>query len=314
VNQPSSIFRQEAVNALETGHNQEGAPLQLLPGWTKLAYWFVVAAVLTALVYSSVTFVSDYAEGPAVVRVEGRLDLTTATGGTATEIKVKQGDRVREGQVLIRFYTWLEQQELDHANREFELMLVRLLQDAQNDGARQSLSALRAQKELAAARIRARSVVAPRAGVVANVRMRRGQSVGAGEVVITLAPEENAGSYSVVALVPGQYRPMLKTGMALRFELEGYPRVYKRIPIEAIGDEAVGPTEIRRYLGDEVADTLPVQGSLVLLRAHLPDGNFVYEGKSYRYYDGIPGRIDVSVRSTRLIIMIFPMLREVIKA
>jgi membrane fusion protein (multidrug efflux system) len=307
----SSIFRQEAVDALETGPEQAGAPLHLLPGWTRFAYWFVVASVVGALLYACLTSVSDYAEGLAVVRVDGRLDLTTSTGGTAMDVAVQQGQRVREGQTLVRFYTGLEQQELDHANREFELMLVRLLQDPNNDASRQSLSSLRAQRELAAARIRARSVVSPRAGVVANIRVRPGQSVAQGDVVLTLVDDSTAG-YSVVALVPGQFRPMLKTGMPLRFELDGYPHVYKSLPIDSIGNEAVGPSEVRRYLGDEVGDTLPVQGSLVLVRAKLHDQTFLFDGKAYRYYDGIPGRVDVPVRSTRLVVMLFPVLREVV--
>ncbi len=305
----SRIFRQEAIEALEKP-KLEGAPLHLLPGWTKVAYWFVVAMVVGGIVYASLTSVNDYAQGPAVVRVNGRLDLTTSTGGTAMDVPVKQGDRVREGQVIVRFYTGLEQQELDHINREFELMLVRLLQDPNNDGARQSLSSLRAQKELGLSRIRARSVVAPRAGVIGNLRVRQGQSVAPGEVVMTLVDEDTA-SYSVAALVPGQYRPMLKVGMPLRFELEGYPHVYSKVPIEWIGNEAVGPNEVRRYLGDEVSDTLPVQGSLVLVRARLQERTFRFDGKSYQYYDGIPGRVDVATRSTRLILMLFPMLREV---
>jgi multidrug efflux pump subunit AcrA (membrane-fusion protein) len=309
VNKPSTVFRQEAVAALDVPEHH-GAPLHLVPGWTKVAYWFVVAIVVGAVVFASLAFVSDYAEGPAVVRVDGRLDLTTQTGGTAMDVAVQQGAHVVPGQVLVRFYSGMEQQELDHTNREFDLTLIRLLQDPTNEGARQALASLRAQRELALARIRTRTVVAPGRGVVASVRVRPGQSLAPGDVVATLL-DESAGSYSVVALVPGQYRPALKAGMPLRLELDGYPRVYARMSIESIGDEAVGPTEVRRYLGEEVADTLAVQGSLVLVRAHLKEQTFVFDGKSYRYYDGIPGRVDVPVRQTRLIVLLLPVLREV---
>src|SRR5439155_8925204 len=92
---------------------------------------------------------------------------------------------------------------------------------------------------------------------------------------------------------------------------DGYPNVYSQVPIEFVGNEAVGPGEIRRYLGDEVSDALTVQGSLVFVRARLERPTFVYDGKSYRYYDGIPGRVDVATRSTRLILVLFPFLREV---
>src|SRR6266511_1731961 len=60
------IFRQEAVDALAMP-KLEGAPLHLLPVWTNVAYWLVVVLVVSAIVYSSVVSVSDYAQGLAVV-------------------------------------------------------------------------------------------------------------------------------------------------------------------------------------------------------------------------------------------------------
>src|SRR5258708_23399853 len=100
-------------------------------------------------------------------------------------------------------------------------MLVRLLQDSNNDGARQALSSLRAQRELGLARIRARSVVAPRAGIIGNVRVRQGQSGAPGEIVMTLG-DEGTSSYSVAALPPRPYRPILNPGRALPAERDGY--------------------------------------------------------------------------------------------
>ena len=72
----------------------------------------------------------------------------------------------------------------------------------------------------------------------------------------------------------------------------------------------VGPQEVRRYLGQELGDALPMQGSLVLVRARLPERTFDFEGERYLYYDGIPGRADVRVRRMRLLELIFPGLRE----
>ena len=66
---------------------------------------------------------------------------------------------------------------------------------------------------------------------------------------------------------------------------------------------------MRRTLGQEIADSVPVAGSLVLVRARLPRQTFTFGGQAYRYYDGIPGRVDIRVRSIRLAVMIFPPLR-----
>jgi multidrug efflux pump subunit AcrA (membrane-fusion protein) len=186
---------------------------------------------------------------------------------------------------------------------------VRILLHPNDEATRQSLAALRGARERAAARLRDRQVIAPSAGVVRNLRIRPGQLLAPGDVVLTLADEEHA-SFSVVALLPGQFRPMLRPGLPLRFELEGYPQVSSTVPIEAVDDGAVGPTEVRRTLGQEIADTLPAQGPLVMVRARLPLPTFGFEGQRYRYSDGIPGRVDVRVRSMRLAALLFPMLRE----
>ena len=68
---------------------------------------------------------------------------------------------------------------------------------------------------------------------------------------------------------------------------------------------------MRRYLGQELGDTLTVQGGLVLVRARLPQATFRWKGQDYGFYDGIPGRVDVRVRSLRLLAMLFPALEEI---
>ena len=110
----------------------------------------------------------------------------------------------------------------------------------------------------------------------------------------------------MVALLPGSFRPMLRPGMPLRFSLDGYPQARSELVVDSVGDEAVGPQEVRRYLGHELGDTLAVTGSLVLVHAHLPERTFDFEGQRYRYYDGIPGRADVRVRTMRLVSHVVP--------
>jgi len=283
--------------------------LALSPRWISWSYHVVVAAVVAGLAFGFFARVGDYARGSAVVRVDGRLDLSTASGGLVREIEVRAGQRVAAGQTLVRLHSDSEQQEVSRLDREFELKLVRILLRSGDEATRQSLAELRAARELAQKRLEERQVIAPRAGVVRNLRIRPGQLLAPGDVVLTLADEGNTG-HSVVALVPGQFRPMLRVGMPLRFALDGYPQVAAALEVESVGDEIVGPTEVRRYLGHELGDTLPVEGSLVLVTARLPHQTFELDGQSYRYYDGVPGRVDVRVRSMRLLALLLPVLEE----
>jgi len=217
---------------------------------------------------------------------------------------------VRAGQTLVHFQTTQETAELERINREVQLQTLRFLRDA-DEGAKAALASLRASQEQAQAHLKERSVVAPRAGIITNLRTRPGQLLAPGDVVATIVDEKSA--FTVVALVPGQFRPMLKRNLKLRLALEGFPYTYKDLPIEEISDEVIGPNEVRRYLGNELGDTLPVQGSMVLVRARLPDAAFKFEGKSFSYYDGIPGHVDIRVRSLRLLVLMFPVFKEILR-
>ncbi len=308
------LFRAEAL-AAHHGAGRSGAPLALSSPIIAGSYWLLVLVGLAGLSFLLLARVGDYARGPAVVRVDGRLDLSTPAGGTVLAVEVKPGQAVAAGTTLVRFHSAAEERELAQLEREFELKLVRVLLRPHDEVTRQSLAALRAAKELAAGRLLERQLIAPQAGVVRNLRIRPGQWLAPGDTVLTLAQEPGGqGGSSVVALVPGQFRPMIKPGMPLRFELSGYPQVARSLVVDAIADEVVGPQEVRRYLGQELGDTLSVEGSWALVRARLPERSFEFEGDRYLYHDGIPGRVDLRVRSMRLIEMVFPAWRELARA
>src|SRR5262249_22523701 len=186
---PNAIFRQEALEALKASE-KEGALLRLIPGWTRWAYWLVVLVVLSGITFSALASVPEYASGPAIIRVENRMDLTTPFGGVVSEVFVKQGQRVETGQVLIRFAAQVETQEVAHAQRQFELELTKVLTDPNDEGAKAALSTIRAAKEAADRRLRERSVFAPKAGIVGNLRIRPGQTLAPGDFVLALLEEK----------------------------------------------------------------------------------------------------------------------------
>ena len=50
--------------------------------------------------------------------------------------------------------------------------------------------------------------------------------------------------------------PSNTDGMSLRLELAGYRYEYSELTIDSIDDEVVGPSEVRRYLPQEIADAV----------------------------------------------------------
>ncbi|HEY0705246.1 MAG TPA: HlyD family efflux transporter periplasmic adaptor subunit [Polyangia bacterium] len=305
----NKLYRSEALSAHQAA-NRIGEPINLTPGWLGTAYWVIAWALVAFVTYGSIASVVEYAEGPALIRIDGRRDLVSVTGGSVMEVDVEPGQAVEPGQVLARLYSGAEEQELDRVVREFELRLVRLLVDANDQATRESLAALTAQREQMEARLREKSILAPAKGIVTNVRVRPGQSIAAGDVAMTLV-DEGSGGFSVTALIPGQFRPLLRSGMRMSIALDGYPHVHSLLSVDTVSDEAVGPTEVRRYLGQEVADSVFLQGPLVMVRARLPQPTFLYDGRRYRYHDGMPATAEIGVRSVRVLVSLFPALRKV---
>ncbi|MBI3186121.1 MAG: HlyD family efflux transporter periplasmic adaptor subunit [Myxococcales bacterium] len=309
---PPNIFRQEALDhqrAQEAG--PKGEVLRLSRRWLDWSYRLMVAALLAFLLFGSIFRVNEYASGPAVVRARGRIELTAPVAGTVSSVEVSPGQRVSSGEVLVRFYTSQQAGELARIDREIELQLIKALRDPRDEQARRALPPLHAQRQLAESQLEERLVRAPQDGVVSDLRIRPGMHLLAGEGVLALITGE--ARFSVVALLPGEHLPLLKAGMPLRLELSGHRYAYQTISIERVGDEVVGPSEARRFLGPEMGDALSLSGPLVLVEASVPGETFRSGGKSLPFHDGLLGRADVAVYSTTLIHSLLPWARAVLE-
>jgi len=130
------------------------------------------------------------AMGAALIRAEGRREVTASAAGTVAVVDVRPGERVAAGRLLVRLHDASEGAELDRLDHEFELQLVKSLRDPADQTARQALTSLRAQKELAQARLDERSVRAQQDGIVSDVRIRPGQHLNPGDVILTLVPPD----------------------------------------------------------------------------------------------------------------------------
>lgn len=303
------LFRQEALRHHERG-GEMGTLLRLTPRWARWSFPLVAGAAAFYLLFGVLGRVSTYASGPAAVRVEDRFELTALAAGRVDSVEVRPGQRVAQGQVLARFSDEAERAELERLEREFELHLAQRMRDLTDEGARQALGSLRVQKELAEARWEQRQVRAPRSGVVGDVRLRPGQHVAQGEVMVSLLG--TTSPVVVTAALPGEYRPLLEAGAVLRLELKGFPYRYQELIVEDVADELVGPEEVRRYLGLSTLQGLDPGAATVLVRARLPARSFEMEGRRLAYFDGMPGRAQVRLRSEPLLVALVPGLKALL--
>ena len=75
--------------------------------------------------------------------------------------------------------------------------------------------------------------------------------------------------------------------------------------------EFIGPNEVRRFLGQDVADAVTLQGSQVIVQAQVPARTFYAEGRWHTYHDGMHGTAEVRVRSQRIVFALVPGLKAV---
>jgi hypothetical protein len=221
----------------------------------------------------------------------------------------RPGERVERGAVLARLQREPEAVELSRSTREFELELLKVLQNPSDQAARAQISTLRAQRQVAEARVEERFVRAPISGLVSDVRVRAGQPVAAGQLVLTMVNER--ATASVVAMVPGHDRPLLRPGMTMHVALDGFEHARQEVRIDSVADEVVGPAEIKRYLGADLADAVAVEGPVVLVHAGLATPYFRAQERQLPYYDGMKAVAEVKVRSERILTLLIPGLASI---
>lgn len=307
MNAKPSIFRKEALEYYQHYRRQEGDVLLLAPGWTRWTYWILVWMLVVGVLLCMVGTVSEYAIGPALVRVDRRRDVTALGAGVVATVEVQPGQRVAAGQTLVTFQAEEERSALTRIEHEMELLLVRYMRDLTDQSARQALTTLRAERELARARLEARALKAPVAGVVGGLRIQPGQYLSAGTLVASLV-EDDASAY-LLAFLPGYYRPFLHPGAPLRVELDGFPYDYRELPIDSVSEQLIGPGELKRYLGPDLADTVDVTGPLVLVRARIPSRTFSVRGQVLEFFDGMPAKAQVAVRAEPIFVTMIPGLK-----
>jgi len=303
------IFRHEAIqNLIKRGSS--GDVVRVHPRWINAAFWVVVLAVGSSVGFAAVARVHQYAQGPSVVRVTGRTDVIAYDGGSVTGIEVSTGQAVVEGQILIRLHDNEQANQMRGLDSEFERKLVAYLQSPTDHAVRESLSGAVSARDKAKASLDARVIRAPHDGVVRDVLVNIGQRVDAGKVVVAVAKKGVPEGLSVLAFVAGSERPRLTVGQSLRLTLPGYRGAKVVSTVRAISSEVIGAPEAKaRYLTNSLADSLQIDGTVVVVEAQLPP-TFEADGQVYELHDGMVGHAEVQLESKTVLETVVPGLAE----
>ncbi len=300
------MFRDEAIAAAVGG--QWGDIVRVAPRWLSGAYWLLVVLIAGSVAFLALGRIATYSTGPAVIRSTARTSLAARSAGNVSAVLANAGDRVEPGTAIAQLDDVDQHAAVDRVSREFETQLRNHMIDPSDPAADSALRALRQQLEQARNALDERTLRATTLGVVSDLRVRPGQHLEPGDVVASIV--DGRGGLEVVALLPGEDRPQLSPGMALRLEISGYQFAYQALEIESMSSDVIAPSEARRVLGAEVADSLHLTGQIVLVRGRINTPDFEADGRVFQYHDGMLGTAEVRIREERIVFALVPGLRR----
>lgn len=307
----SSIYRPAALAAHQRG-DQPGRPLHVVSSWTRLAVGACVAMLVAAFGFAAFARVGEYAEGVAVIRRDGREPIGATVSGAVQRVEVAPGQVVAAGQLLVQLDDRGERAELERVEQAYELRLVELLREPEDPARHERLATLASERQLAAARVHERAIVAPHAGVISDVRVRPGAPVQAGDVLLSI--EGPHARTVVVGLFPGRVRPLLHAGdTRLLLELDGFPDAHVELSLASVADEVIGPEAALQGLGRDQLGALALQGPLVRVEAELAADVLFVDDVELRLYDGMHGRLEARLRARTLLESLMPTLADALE-
>src|SRR5262245_27808018 len=111
-----------------------------------------------------------------------------------------------------------------------------------------------------------------------------------------------------MAFLPGGERPRLRGHQPLRLTFPGYRGAHIDSEVRAISD-VLGAAEARvRFLGDRLGDSLPLNGTVVVVEARLASSSFEADGETFQLHDGMIGLAEVRMQSRSLLESLIPGL------
>lgn len=288
----------EAYNKLSDGIDPV---LQNGPSWTVWTYRILVACLLTAVLFSLIAQIHTYADGVGFVRLAHDQQVVAKSTGTVEQVRVNSGDWVAAGDVLVEFHARSEQNQLQQAENEYAATVRRWLFDPTTGDdvvqARNRMNTARARRE-------ERMVRAQAPGMVRDVRVRQGQPVTAGQVLVTQGEGQHQQTMNI--FLPGQLRPRLEVGQKVILDFDGHRFAQKQLELSRIDSELIGIGEARGQIGFGLGDVLALEGPLIRAEAQIVDPYFDVRGERYPLHEGMTARAQVILETEPLALAFLP--------
>ena len=308
-----SLYRGEALEAHRT-RGQEGTLVHLSPAWVKRAYPLLIITLVVAIVFTVFIRVPTYSSGTAVIVFEGSTSVTATASGTVEKVVVHANEAVKKGDPLVRLSSPDELAALAAAEAEWRDTEIQFLFDQSDPQIAKALASAATNRAHTLARVEARTIRAPRDGVVTNVHVKEGAAVQLGGYVLQITDENS--EIEVLAFLPGKDGPRIRSHMPLQLDLDGYKKARAIGAITHVQPDAVSGTEAAKLGGDMLVDSIAKDlaalpsTTWIAVRARLPSRTFNTEHSTYHYHHGMHAQVDVKLQSKPFLITLLPALEK----
>lgn len=133
--------------------SEEGTILNDLPTWLRHSYAIAIILILTGFLYICAARIDQIVAGPVLIRAASKISVTATSRGSVGSVAASTGDRVREGDLIVRLQSVPGDTLLDRLKEE---------------------------------------VRAPARGTINDIRIRRGQELVPGDQIASIV-DEGAG-------------------------------------------------------------------------------------------------------------------------
>jgi len=308
-----SLYRGEALEAHRT-RGQEGTLVNLSPQWVRRAYPILIVTIVVATIFAVFVKVPTYSTGSAVIVFEGSTSVTSTAGGTVEKVFVKDNEAVKKGDALLRLNSPDELAQLAAAETTWRDNQIQFLFDQTDAQVTKQLADAANNRDHAVARLEARTVRAPRDGVVANLHVKEGVPVQPGSYVMQITDENS--EIEVLAFLPSKDGPRIRSNMGVQLELDGYTKARAIGQITHIQSDAVSGSEAAKLGGDMLAESIAkelgasLSVSWIAVRARLPERTFKSGHNTYRYHHGMHAKAEIKIQSKPFVATLLPAIEK----
>jgi biotin carboxyl carrier protein len=308
-----SLYRGEALEAHRT-RGQEGVLVQLSPAWVKRAYPLLIITIVIASIFAVFVNVPTYSTGSAVIMFEGSTSVTSMVGGTVDKVFVKNNEAVKKGDPLLRLNSPDESAQLTAAETTWRDTSIQFLFDQTDAQITKQLAEAANNRDHALARLEARTVRAPRDGVVANLHVKEGVPVQPGGYIMQITDEDS--EIEILAFMPSKDLPRIRSDMGVQLELDGYTKGRPIGKITHIQVDAVSGPEAAKLGGEMLAESIAKELgagkslSWIAVRARLAERTFKSGVNTYRYHHGMHAKAEIKIQSKPFLATLLPAIEK----